>query len=73
MKASRWLTKRGCRGAASYVHDYQQVIDVGIEVADFAIFLDRLLAGLTGVQKLLVVDQLLKRLAVSSSVKRNAG
>ena len=44
-----------------HVHDHQHAIDVGIEVADVPILLDRLARGLGGMEERLVVQQLLER------------
>ena len=40
----------------SYFYYYQEMIHIGIEVTDLALFLDCLLASLTCVQKFFVID-----------------
>ena len=56
-EADAWLSS----SERLHVDDHEHAIDVGIEVADVAILVDRLARGLAGVKKGLVVEQLLKR------------
>ena len=55
------------------IDDDEHAIDIGIEVADFALLVDGFVPALAGVQKRLVVEQLLNASSVSISVKSSAG